>query len=212
MYYKDYILTDIDSERVESFRCMINFTYCQVGWCGLNDKENSNTIRVLQFIQQNPGSHLRQIKKELKMSMGTVQYHLNLLEKNGNIISEKQNLLRHYFPVGMFQQNEKNILKVLKQETAREIIMFIIERTNPTQKEIIERVEISPASVSVNLAKLIEIGMINEIRDGKFKRYSLLEDPKTIVQLMKNYQAGIWNRWSNTLSEMFISLAMENEK
>lgn len=177
----------------------------------MNDVENSNTIRVLQFIQQNPGSHLRQIKKELKISMGTVQYHLQMLEKEGKIVSEKQNLFRHYFPVGLFQQNEKNILKILKQETAREIIMFIVERTNPTQTDLVKRLEISAASVSLNLAKLIELGLINEIRDGKFKRYALLEDPKIIVRLMKNYQTGIWNRWSNTLSEMFVSLAREDE-
>ena len=178
----------------------------------MNDLKNSNTVRVLQFIQENPGSHLRQIKRELKLSMGTIQYHLYLLEKDGKITSEKQNMFRHYFPVGLFQQNEKNILKIFKKETAREIVMLIIERTNPTQTDLIKRLEISAASVSLNLAKLIELGLINEIRDGKFKRYVLLEEPKIIVRLMKNYQVGIWNRWSNTLSEMFISLAREDEK
>ena len=178
----------------------------------MNDVENSNTVRVLQFIQQNPGSHLRQIKRELKLSMGTIQYHLYLLEKDGKIVSEKQNLFRHYFPVGLFQQNEKNILKILKQETAREIVMLIVEKSNPTQTDLVKRLEISAASVSLNLAKLIELGLINEIRDGKFKRYVLLEEPKIIVRLMKNYQVGIWNRWSNTLSEMFIALAREDEK
>jgi len=53
--------------------------------------------------------------------------------------------------------------------------------------------------------------LVKEIRDGKYKRYTLLEDPKVIVHLMKNYQPGIWIRWSNTLSEMFISLAREDE-
>ncbi len=178
----------------------------------MNDVENSNTKRVLQFIQQNPGSHLRQIKKELKISMGTVQYHLQLLEKDGKIISEKQTLFRHYFPVGLFQNNEKMVLKILKQETAREILMIIIERSNPTQTDLVNRLEISAASVSLNLRNLIELGLVKENRDGKYKRYVLLEDPKTIVHLMKNYQPGIWIKWSNTLSEMFISLAREDEK
>lgn len=178
----------------------------------MNDVENSNTTRVLQFIKQNPGSHLRQIKKELKISMGTVQYHLHLLEKEGKIMSEKQTLFRHYFPVGLFQHNEKTILKILKQETAREIIMLIIEKSNPTQTDLVNRLEISAASVSLNLGKLIELGLVKELRDGKYKRYVLLEDPKVFVHLMKNYQPGIWNRWSNTLSEMFISLARDDEK
>ena len=101
------------------------------------DDFNSNTLKVLQFIQQNPGSHLRKIKKEIELSMGTVQYHLNLLEKNGKTISERHNLHRHYFPVGMFGNNEKNVLKILNQETAREILMFIIEKKDPTQTYIV---------------------------------------------------------------------------
>jgi len=38
------------------------------------DEQNINTKKVLQFIQANPGSYLREIKRELGMAMGTVQY------------------------------------------------------------------------------------------------------------------------------------------
>ena len=47
---------------------------------------------IRDFIQRNPGSHLRRIKKELNISMGTVQYQLNRLEKNGIITSSKRGL------------------------------------------------------------------------------------------------------------------------
>ena len=95
------------------------------------DELSDNTGRVLQYIQQNPGCHLRQIKRELDMSMGTVQYHLNLLEKMGRVASERQNLHRFYFPIGIFESNERNVLKILNQDTAREILMLILERKNP---------------------------------------------------------------------------------
>ena len=35
---------------------------------------------------------------------------------------------KHYFPIGVFQENEKEIFQVLGQETAREVIMTIIEK------------------------------------------------------------------------------------
>lgn len=177
----------------------------------MNDNKNSNTERVLQFIQKNPGCHLREIKRELDISMGTVQYHLNLLEKEGKIISEKQYLYKNYFPVGLFKQNEKNILRVLKLETSRDIIMFIIEKSNPTQTEIVEKLGISAASTSWNLSRLIESGMIGERKDGKFKRYVMLEDPKQVALLMKNYHPNIWNIWSNRLAEMFLAFSKEEQ-
>ena len=173
----------------------------------MNENENANSQKVLEFIQEKPGSHLRQIKRELGMSIGTIQYHLNNLEKQGKITSEKQRLYRYYFPVGMFKENEKNILKVLQQETAREIIMIIIEKKNPTQKEIIEILKLSAPTISWNLEKLTEFRLIDEVRDGKFKRYTMREDPKNIISLMKNYHVGIWSTWSNRLAEMFLSMS-----
>ena len=70
---------------------------------------------------------MRYVKREVKMSMGTIQYHLNLLEKQGKIVSENQNFHKYYFPVGLFKIEEREILKILNQETAREIIMIILE-------------------------------------------------------------------------------------
>jgi predicted transcriptional regulator len=178
----------------------------------VNEESNTNTIRVLQYIQENPGSHLRQIGRELTMSMGTIQYHLNLLEKQGKISSEKHNLHKYYFPIGLFEKNERDILKILNQETAREILLLILEKKNPTQTDIANTIQLSSASVNWHIKRLFELGLILEQKDGKFKRYTLRIDTKHIVSLMKNYHPNIWNRWSNRLAEMFLSLSKEDEQ
>jgi predicted transcriptional regulator len=181
------------------------------GWCIVNDESNGNTIRVLQYIQENPGCHLRKIKRELDMSMGTIQYHLILLEKQGKVSSERQNLHKYYFPIGLFEQNEKDILKILNQETAREILLVILEQ-RPTQTDISNIIKISSASVNWHIKRLVELGLILEQKDGKFKRYTLGIDSKNIVSLMKNYHPNIWNKWSNRLAEMFLSLSKEEKE
>ncbi|MBM2818942.1 MAG: hypothetical protein HW410_624 [Nitrosarchaeum sp.] len=177
----------------------------------MNDESNSNSIKVLQYIQNNPGCYLRQVKRELTMSMGTIQYHLNLLEKNGRISSERRNLYKHYFPIGLFEQNEKDILKILNQETAREILMIILEK-KPTQTDIANIIQISSASVNWHIKRLIDFGLILEQKDGKFKRYALGVDSKNIISLMKNYHPNIWSIWSNRLAEMFLSLSKEENE
>jgi predicted transcriptional regulator len=87
--------------------------------------------KVLHFIRTTPGCHLRQIKKELKLLMGTIQYILLHLEKIGKVTSIRRGLYRFYFPTGVFQDNEKAILQILSQETARKILMLIIEKKIP---------------------------------------------------------------------------------
>jgi len=168
--------------------------------------ENNSTEKVLRYIQDKPGCHLRQLKEELNLGMGTVQYQLYSLEKAGKISSARRGLYRHYFPIGMLDK-EKDILKVLSQETAREILMFIIEKSDPTNADISDRIMISSASVSWHIKRLTELNLIGEEKEGKFKRYRLRGDSRTIIALLKNYYPSIWDKWSNRLAEMFLSFS-----
>jgi len=143
--------------------------------------------------------------------MGTVQYHLNLLEKQGKISSEKQSLHKYYFPIGLFEKNEKHILQILNQKTAREILLAILEKKNPTQTDIVKFMEMSSPSINWHLQRLLGLGLILETRDGKFKRYSFQIDTKYIIALMRNYHPNIWNKWSNRLAETFLSLSREEK-
>ena len=169
-----------------------------------------NGHRVLHFIQENPGCYLRLINRELKVSIGTVQYHLAKLEKMGKITANRYGLYKYYFPIGIFQENQKNVLQILSQETARGILMVIIEQKNPTQKDIINRIGISSAAINWHIRRLISLNIIYEIRDGKYKRYQLHVDHKYIVGLLRNYYPNIWDKWSNRLIELFLSLSSSN--
>jgi predicted transcriptional regulator len=60
---------------------------------GSQQPENNATDRILDFIKENPSCHLRKIKKELNLAMGTVQYHLDRLEKAGRITSQRHGLI-----------------------------------------------------------------------------------------------------------------------
>lgn len=178
---------------------------------GSQQPEGNATDRILAFIQENPSCHLRKIKKELGLAMGTVQYHLDRLEKAGKITSQRHSLHKYYFAAG-FQEDEKQLLEVLSNETAREILMFIVERKSPTQTEIVEHAKISPASVNWHIKRLEDSGIIDEIREGRFKRYRLRGDSRLVAAMLKNFYPTIWDRWSNRLAEMFLSMSSTEEK
>jgi predicted transcriptional regulator len=165
--------------------------------------------KVLRFIQKKPGCHLRLIKNELGISIGSVQYQLLKLESMRRITSSRRGSYKFYFLHGVFKDNEKNLLQFLRQETAREILMFIIERKNPTQTDIVNSIGISAASVNWHVRHLIDFKIIESAKEGKYTRYQLSHsiDSKNIVTLLKNYYPSIWDKWSNRLAEMFLSLS-----
>ena len=175
---------------------------------GSQQPERDVRDRILRFIRDNPGCHLRKIKDELDLAMGTVQYHLDRLEKAGRVTSQKQSLHKYFFLVGVFEENEKQLLEALSNETARDILMFIIEQKKyPSQSEISKHIGISSPSISWQITRLQDYGIIDEIKEGKFKRYKLHGDSKQFAALLKNYYPNIWNRWSNRLAEIFLSLS-----
>jgi predicted transcriptional regulator len=171
--------------------------------------------KILQFIQNNPGCHLRKIKQTIRISQGTVQYHTDRLEKMGRITSTRSGLYRHYFRVGIFQNNEKEILQILRQETTRQILMFIVERQAPTQTDIVNSIGISASSVNWHIRRLIQFRLIEEIKEGKYKRYQLQDrkvSSKYITALMRNYYPAVWEKWSDRLIEIFLSMSSGETK
>src|SRR4029079_19238643 len=167
--------------------------------------------KVLHFVQDNPGCHLRRIKRVLGISMGTVQYHLDKLEKLGRVTSSKRGFYKYYFPAGLFRENEKEILEVLTHETARKILMFIIEQKSPTQTDIVNNVRISARSISWHVGRLIALKIIREIKDGKYKRYQLQDDANDILTPLRSYYPNVWDKWSMRVVEMFLSLSSSEE-
>ena len=174
----------------------------------------SNYEKTLNYINNNPGCHLRQIKRELDISVGTVQYQLNKLEKENKINSNRKGLYKFYFPVGLFHENEKQILQILNNKTSREIFLYIIENQNPTQTDISSYFKISNPAVNWHTSRLISYKMIMETKDGKYKRYTITDNAqnaKQIIKLLRNYYSNIWNNWSNRLAEMFILLSSNED-
>ena len=114
----------------------------------VSDELGETAEKIWQFIQANPGCHLRKIKEMIHISQGTVQYHTDRLEKNGKITSTRSGLYKHYFPIGVFQNNEKEILQILSQETIRQILMLIVEQQAPTQTDIANSIGLSASSVN----------------------------------------------------------------
>lgn len=69
-----------------------------------------NEERIVQFIGDHPGCYLREIRRDLKISMGSAQYNLYRLENKGKVVSVKRGIHKFFFLKGIFGDYEKNLL------------------------------------------------------------------------------------------------------
>jgi predicted transcriptional regulator len=107
----------------------------------------------------------------------------------------------------MFHAKERSLLQILNQETARDILFLIIEKKKPSQSDIVNSIGISSPAVNWHLSRLLELDLVSENKDGKFKRYKININSKYLIALMKNYYPNIWNIWSSRIAETFLSLS-----
>lgn len=156
--------------------------------------------KILQFIINNPSTHLRKIKKNLGYSMGTTQYHVSSLENEGKIFSKRNGFYKNYYHVGTNTDNE--LMTVLNLESPRKIILYLLENEPCNHREIAKGVGLTSSTVSWHMRKLIEFGVVGLRYNGKFSIYSI-RNKKELVPLLRRYKSSTWNDMINNMSDLF---------
>ena len=170
-----------------------------------------NRKRIYEYIQNNPGVHLRKIRRELELAMGDTQYHLSLLEQSGQIKSRRMGMHRHYYPLTVLDEQHEVIFAFLGQETARDILIYLIEHPGSTQGDIADFKHFSSPTINWHMSRLVESGIVTSTKEGRTVRYFIKGDIKGITDLLRTYQPNVWNKMASRLAEIFIELSREQE-
>ncbi len=171
-----------------------------------SDELNKRTELILDFIKENPGLSFNELSRRLALAKGDLQYHIQRLEKQGLVTSKRSGLRKHYFPRGIFDEREKDILSLLSSENVRGIIMYIIANPGATQKELCSELGLSPPTVNYYIGKLRELNLVRSIKDGKFVKYYFRGNVKLFVNLIRNYHPSLFKRWADRIVDIFMDL------
>jgi predicted transcriptional regulator len=164
--------------------------------------EDSNRVRILNFIKANPGSHLRKIKVDLNLAMGVIQYHLYRLEREQIIVSARHGLYKRFYAEKGLRVEDRDILTLLSQETERDIVLYLIKNPLATQKELSDFARISPSSTSWHMKRLSQTGVVTTRREKGTVFYTVAADPARILTLLRNYHPRIWEKWAERLADL----------
>jgi predicted transcriptional regulator len=164
--------------------------------------QDSNRVRILEFIKANPGAHLRKIKRELNLAMGVIQYHLYKLERERIVVSVRLGLYKRFYADKDLKVEDREILSILSQETERDIVLYLIRNPLAAQKELSEFARISASSTNWHMKRLSQAGFVQPRREGGFVFYTVRGDRARILALLRNYHPRIWERWAERLADL----------
>jgi predicted transcriptional regulator len=158
--------------------------------------------KIYELVSKFAGNHFRDIERKCGLSASSVRYHLNYLNKRGLISEEKDGSNLRYYPKE-FNFGNKKLLSLLRQNSLRKILLFVLNNKSCNQDDISRFVGLSSSTVSWHLKKLINHEIIEDDRNGRKVEYRLLIDNEEVVNLLITYKESFFDSLVDKTIEMW---------
>jgi predicted transcriptional regulator len=150
-----------------------------------------NTIqdRIIQFVNESPGIRYRELLRITGVSNGVLSYHLNLLDNSGRVrVHRSNNRTTRYFSHDV-STVESNSVGLLRQNTARKIILYLFESGPCRFNDIVNYTKKVPSTVSWHLSRLKDADIIKVRRQNELNYYEIKIDKLTLQKLLSKYKS-----------------------
>lgn len=129
--------------------------------------ETNDTRTVIRaHIEENPGIHFNELVRSLEMSTGQVQYHVYRLLNTGKLIEERLYGRTHYYPP-TYDAWDRRTLALLRQETARDILMSLLAAPGARPNDVANRIDIARSTLEHHVGHLVEQDLVEKRRDER---------------------------------------------
>ena len=130
-------------------------------------------LEIYSFIKANPGVHFRGICIGLGLSVGVVQYHLEVLGKSSLIASNRDGLNKRYFEANTFTKAQMQLISLVRHHTTAEILRILSENTSGLHRDIAHSLGISSQALTWQMNQLKTAGLVSAEKVGVNVIYSL---------------------------------------
>lgn len=138
-------------------------------------------------IEKHPGVDLARLVEMLGLNKETARYHLKILALNGKISGLIKQGIARYFPSReAISEFEKTVIHYLWIGTTKRILYLLLDSPGLTRKAIARNLGIAGPSVTWQMQRLAEDGLVEIICAGKYVQYFLTNDGVETLQSMKN--------------------------
>ncbi len=132
-------------------------------------------LEIYNYIKNTPGIHFRGICDGLKLSVGVVQYQIQVLERNGLITSYNDGQNKRFFQVGVFTGQEMALISLTRHQTAAQILAFLSHNPSTLHRDIAASLGISSQALTWQMNHLKKAGLINAEQESINVKYTLTD-------------------------------------
>ena len=121
---------------------------------------------VYDYVKSHPGEHFRAILTKLGLTNGTLIHHLQTLERQEFIKSERDGPFKRFYPTG--RQFTEDVLEI--NGIQKKILDAVTTNPGMTQKDLAAQLQTSPPTINYHVKALRGVRLLNIKRDGKNTR------------------------------------------
>ena len=134
----------------------------------------SPRARILARVRAAPGVHLREVARGASVPLATTLYHLDRLEAEGLVRSERVGRTRRFHPAGPAVPAPPRAAEdLVRRAMARRLVLAVAARAGATQAQLRASTGASRGSLSSHLTNLVRQGALVETTAGRAKAYAL---------------------------------------
>ena len=153
-----------------------------------NQRETHSTQdKIVKYVTEIPGIRYRELLRMTGLSNGVLSYHLRLLDNSGKIrINRVNNRVTRYFSYDV-SSHESYVIGLLRQETTRKIILYILEKGACGFNDIMIHTKKVPSTISWHLTRLKAANIVKVRRQNEFNYYEIGMDRLILQDLLSKY-------------------------
>jgi predicted transcriptional regulator len=144
--------------------------------------KNKNRTAILEYIGCNPGCTESDLLRNTTINRGTARYHLSLLLIEQKVVRRKNGKLTYLFTNGGIPLDRKQVYGYIMNPSKRKILDILHKTPGISNKDLSERVQMSPSTVSYHLQPLLDEEMVVSRWDGRYLNYFILPDVEDILK------------------------------
>ncbi|WP_460007403.1 winged helix-turn-helix transcriptional regulator [Methanogenium cariaci] len=153
--------------------------------------ENERRTKIYEEIQKTPGIIATEMETVTGINRSSLRHHLEILEREGLIVSQKITKQRHYFENHhKYSQEYQLAMSVLDGETTRDIFGYITAHPGCTQKDLSEHAKVSGPTISWHIDKLRSGNLVTIEKEKNYHHYYPEETTEFFVPANSVGQGG----------------------
>jgi predicted transcriptional regulator len=147
-----------------------------------NVLDNEKRQAILTYIMENPGCTIADISDTQKINRGTVKYHIFQLELSGKVFTKHEDkFARLFHKTSEFKDMERVITPYLRNDTSKAILLVIMDSPGITNQDLSSKFNLDKSTVHWYLQKFNHDGIINFVKDGKFRKCFMKTEAKMVL-------------------------------